>query len=70
MNHFDNVSEMGRERRQNMETAMDRLQRHEEKIKEASHRILAISNEMQLTWNDFEQVLSEIKKRAYLIERS
>ena len=44
MNHFANVSEMGRERRQNMETAMDRLQRHEEKIKEASHRILAISN--------------------------
>ena len=31
-----------------METAMDRLQRHEEKIKEASHRILAISSEMQL----------------------
>ena len=53
-----------------METAMDRLQRHEEKIKEASHRILAISSEIQLTWNDFEQVLSEIKKRAYLIERS
>ena len=49
-----------------METALDRYHRHEKKIEEAARRILEISTELQLTWNDFEQVLEEVKKIAVL----
>lgn len=49
-----------------METALERYRKHEEKTKEAARRILEISTELHLTWSEFEQVLTEIKKKAVL----
>lgn len=46
--------------------AYQRAMEHDQKIKDVALQILGVAEELHLSWADFEQVLTVIKKRVYL----
>lgn len=44
--------------------AYERMKSDEQRIKDAALRILDVSEELHLTWAEFENVLVEVKKKA------
>lgn len=46
------------------EAALERSERYQQRISEAARRFLQASEELHLTWNEFEQVIQVVKCRA------
>lgn len=47
-----------------IEATMERSKHHQQRMLEAARRFLETAEDLQLTWNEFEQVIQIVKHRA------
>ncbi len=52
-----------------LEQLRAKLEAEKVRHREAVHRILAVSAELQLTWKELDDVIESIKHKAYVLSR-
>ncbi len=50
--------------------ALERSECYQQRISEAARRFLQTAEDLQLTWNEFEQVIQVVKSKAKIIAKT
>ena len=52
-----------------IEATMERSKHHQRRMSEAALRFLETAEDLQLTWNEFEQVIQIVKCKAQIVSK-